>query len=460
MFGLFAVPVILAVGSGIDLARAYSIQTKMQSDLDASLIAAVKDVSTLDQTALKQKITDWFLAQGNLTATAYSISDVSVNTTNQTVSAKVSAAVPTAFMSLAGIKNVPITVLSTAKGPGTSYVQVYIVLDKSSSMMLPSSQSDRTALYNLIYNNSYTDKSAKTRSYTRCEFACHDYDGVYFKYNNKLYDNIYALIRGYESKTGSTITLRTDTAVKAAKKVISMVSDANATVSHIKVGLYYFGDTLYEAVAPTSEITTLNNALTTDSYNLTSASSLAVSYFQTMMTELGKKVGTPGNGNSANTPLKLVLLLTDGVQSTRPWVTDGVDWSSWDYYISNTTTTPKSGAYWNYVAPMNPAWCSPLKTNGVTIGVLNTEYLAIPYDWGYVATLGNTMASTQWKTIWGGVMRTGVSSTIGKRDYLQYALEDCASSKDLFISASDQTEIESGLSALFNSYMNAIRLTQ
>jgi hypothetical protein len=109
---------------------------------------------------------------------------------------------------------------------------------------------------------------------------------------------------------------------------------------------------------------------------------------------------------------------------------------------------------------MNPAWCSPLKTNGVTIGVLDTEYLAIPYDWGYNATLGSSMNSANWYYNWGGVMRAGVSGNIARRDYLQYALTDCASSSQLFISASDKADISTGLSTIFNNYLTSVKLTQ
>jgi Flp pilus assembly protein TadG len=458
-FALIVTPLVMAVGSGIDLARAYNVQTRMQNDLDAALISAVKSVSTLTSDSLKLKVTNWLVASGNLSSTSYSISSVAVDTSNQSVSAKVVATVPTTFMRIAGIKTVPVAASSTAKGPTTSYLQVYIVLDKSASMMLPSSQTDRTRFLNLLYSTSYSNAAATTRSYQKCEFACHDNDGSYYKYSNKIYDNIYDVVEAYNSaNTSAPITLRTDTAITAAQQVVTMAATSNASSNHIKVGLYYFGADLYTSVSPTYTTSSLTKALTTDSYGLTSATSQPVSYFDTMLTSLTKLVGTAGTGKSASSPLKLVLLLTDGVQSTRPWVTSGLS-GTWDYYYSTITKTPYSGTYWYKVAPMNPAWCSTLKTNGVTIGVLNTEYLAIDYDWGYVATLGQTMASTNWYSTYGGVIRSSVSSSTAKRDYLQYALADCATSSSLFIKASDQSEIESGLSSLFSQYLNAVRLT-
>jgi len=441
IFALILTPVILAVGTGIDLARTYNVQTKMQADLDAALIASAKKISTLTTTQLQQNISNWVAADGNLTTTAYTINNISVDTTNYKISATLNASVPTVFMRLAGISSVAVAAKSVAKGPSNSYLQVYIVLDKSASMLLPSSQTDRTNFLNLLYNNSYSNSSATTHNYLTCEFACHDFDGSYFKYNSHKYDNIYDLVKAYNSTSSTPITLRTDVALTATSQVIDLIATANATTSHITAGLYYFGSDLYTSVAQTSSTTTLKNALTDDSYGLTSATSQPVSYFDTMMTSLTKLVGTAGDGSSAAKPLKLVLLLTDGAQSSRPWV-----------LTSSTTQT--------YVAPMNPSWCSTLKKNGVTIGVLDTEYLAITYDWGYNATLGMSMSSANWYSNWGGVIRSSVSGSTPRRDYLQYALTDCASSSQLFISANDKTGIASGLSTIFNSYLSSVRLTQ
>ncbi len=448
-FALIITPVIIAVGAGIDLARTYNIQSKMQADLDAALIAAVKSVDTLTTQQLQQKISDWIAADGNLASTTITINNLVVDTTNHQVSATLQATVPTIFMRLANVQTVPVAAKSVAKGPSSSYLQVYIVLDKSASMLLPASQADRTNFLNLLYNTSYSDPARYYRNYLQCEFACHDFDNTYFKYaykkNGKTYtakfDNIYDLVKFYNTTTSTPITLRTDVSLTAAGQVIDMIANSNAKTQHITAGLYYFGQDLYTAVPQTSSTTTLKKALTDDTYGLTSATSQPVTYFNNTLSTLTKLVGTAGDGSSTSKPLKLVLILTDGAQSTRPWV------------LTNDTTR-------TYVAPMNPAWCSPMKASGVTIGVLDTEYLAIPYDWGYNDTLGMSMNSANWYYNWGGVMRSNVSGNIARRDYLQYALTDCATSSQLFISASDKTDIANGLSTIFNSYLSSVRLTQ
>ncbi|MCF3642783.1 pilus assembly protein TadG-related protein [Rhizobium sp. TRM95111] len=452
-FALAIVPMILAVGAGIDYVRAYNIRVKMQSDLDAALLAAIKEVDTLEEDDLQEKVAAWFDAQTDLDSTKYSLvgTDITVSKTDKTIEAVASSSVETTFMKIANIETVPVAVQSSVAGPATAYLNVYIVLDKSASMLLPATETDRKSLFDLVYKYSYDGKS---RAYMSCEFACHEAEGsIVFKYRGKTYGNIYDFISTQD------ITLRTDVALSATDKVLDMIDDADADHDRIKIGLYGFGDSLSEAIAPTFSTTTAAKALTEDKYNLTSATSQSSTYFNDIMEELEDVVGIAGDGTSAGSPLKLVLFLTDGVQSTRSWVTSGVNWT-WGDWDSDGVSTPKSGASWHKVAPMNPAWCDSLKTNGVTVGVLNTEYLEIPYDWGYQVTLDATMASADWKSTWGGAIRSDVATSTTRHDYLEYALKDCATSEDLFLSASDSDEIEEGLSTLFEQYLTNVRLTQ
>jgi hypothetical protein len=57
-------------------------------------------------------------------------------------------------------------------------------------------------------------------------------------------------------------------------------------------------------------------------------------------------------------------------------------------------------------------------------------------------------------------MHAGISNALSRRDYIPYALGDCATSADMFISAADPSAIEAGLSQLFQQYLGSVRLTQ
>ncbi|WP_245459504.1 MULTISPECIES: TadE/TadG family type IV pilus assembly protein [unclassified Rhizobium] len=422
---LSLVPMMLAVGASLDYIRAYNVRQKMQSDLDAALIAAVKKINTANTDSLKQKVADWFDAQSE---NSYSVGDIKIDSDNHKITAIASGVVPTTLMKIANIDNVAVSVASSVKGPATSYLNVYIVIDKSPSMLLAATTAGQQTMYNGI----------------GCQFACHSGDAHVA--GGVSYSDNYA----YAHAKG--IKLRADVAVDAVNEVITLIDQADSSHERIKVGLYSLGDTTTEVLAPTLQTSDARKRLSDDSYGLTSATSTTYTFFDVALPALQQKVGTGGDGSSLAKPLKLVLLLTDGVQSKREWVTDGVKVSG-----GKAKTV---GPSWNKVAPINPDWCAYLKGQSNTMAVLYTEYLPITTDWGYNNTVGSTMSSANWRSTWGGIMDSGVSASITRRDYIPYALADCASSKSLFISASSSTDIVAGLSALFTQYLASVRLTQ
>lgn len=418
------IPMILAVGAGLDYTRAYNVQSRMQSDLDAALVAAIKEIDEYDEDAIVEKIKEWFDAQSEKQSATYDLTEIKVDKSGHTIKASASGTVPTTLMTLADIKTVPVGVVSAIEGPATSYLEVYIVIDKSPSMLLAATSEGQAML--------------RADPNINCEFACHSTDDPVKK--NKTGAILASTYYKYIESLG--VKLRTDVALDAVEEVLDMVDAADEDHARIKVGLYSLGETISEVLEPTYSTSTARKKLSDDSSGLTSATSMSATYFQTALKALKKKVGTAGDGTSAASPLKLVLLLTDGVQSNRDWV---IKWS---------------GKYWGRVTPLNPDWCDYLKDNDATMAVLYTEYLAIPADWGYNATLAKSMGNSDWTSTWGGTLHSGVSSSTTRHDYIPIALQDCASSTDLFISAASEDEITAGLSTLFNQYLTSVRLTQ
>jgi len=431
-FALISVPMIIGVGTAVDYARQYNVQSKLQTDLDASLLAAVRQVSNLDETAIKQKISNWIASQkeGNDASYDFKAEDVVVSKADNTITATARATLPTTLLGIANIKTLAVKVNSSVVGPSTSYMNVYIVLDKSASMLLAATSSGQNTM---------------RYSAAGCVFACHTAEGGPWTYNNKSYSTNYKLAKAMG------VTLRADVSVTAAKEVLTLVSAADPTQSRIKVGLYTIGANLTEVVAPTTSMTTAKTALDNDAKGLNSATSEVTSRFDTTLPSLTSLVGTAGDGKTATTPLKLVLLLTDGVMSERNWVLNGVWWDS--------NGKMRDGADWYKVAPFNPSWCTAMKNNKATVGVLYTEYLDTSWDEGYVHTVGETMKSANWTSTWGGVMRTNIPNTTTRQAYIPYAMQDCATSSDMFLGAANQAAIEKGLSQLFQAYVGSVRVT-
>lgn len=427
-FAFLLVPLLTAVGMSLDYVRAYNIRTKMQADLDTALLAVAKDIGTLDNDAIEEQIQNWFEAQTNLADKGYELSDIHIDTNSQEVTAQARVSVPTTLLRVADIDSVDVSVSSSVAGPGSSYMNVYIVLDKSASMLLAATTAGQSALLN---------------SQAKCAFACHTSEGATFKYKNKNYSTVYALAKAMG------VQLRTDVAMNAVVEVLDMIDTYDTEHQRIKIGFYTVGKTATEVLAPTYSTTTARKVLSDDKKGMTSATSEDATYFDYSMTALKKLVGTAGDGKTAASPLKLVLMLTDGVQSERNWVLQtgyGVR------FPSSTDTLQKD------VTPLNPDWCKPIKDLKASFGVLYTEYLPMTWDWGYNATVGQTMSSSNFKSVWAGTFGSNYNNTT-RLAYVPTALEACASNKGLFLQANSSAEIEAGLSSLFQQYVAKVRLT-
>ncbi|MDO6963687.1 Flp pilus assembly protein TadG [Rhizobium alvei] len=430
-FAILAVPTVIAIGVGIDYTRAFNTQARMQADIDAALIAAIKEVDNLDEDTIREKIVEWFAAQTELDTVNFKVpaSSVKIDKSNRKITAYATAVVPTTFMGMANIETINVKVASSVAGPATSYLSVYIVLDKSASMLLAATSAGQTTMLN---------------SQAGCSFACHESEGSTFSYGGKSYTNVYDLAKAMG------VQLRTDVAVSAVKEVLDIIDSYDSTHSRIKIGLYTLGKTTTQRLAPTFSTSDARKKLADDTSYLTSATSEPATYFDYSMTALKTLVGTGGDGTTADKPLKLVLIMTDGVQSERNWVLQG---SSGIRFPSSTSTLQKD------VTPINPTWCNDLKNLNATIGVVYTEYLPMTWDWGYNATVGKTMATSNFKSVWGGTIGSKYNNYT-RRDYIPVALDACASSSDLFIQASSASEIQAGLSHIFTEYLTNVRLTE
>lgn len=419
LFAFALIPLMIAVGASIDFVRAYNARDRMQVDLDNAMIASARYLRDSDEDAIKEKVLDWFREQTGLDS--YTLDDIEISKSDYTVAAKARAAVPTTLMRLFGVDELDISVTSAASGPGVSYLNVYMLLDASASQMLAASSIGQSAM----------------RSGIGCEFACHTGDKHVVKTVN--YAN------NYQYASSQSLELRTDVMEDASANVIDVIDRTDPEHSRIKVGLYHLANSTTEILAPTADTVAARSRLSvTTSENGT--------YFDAALAAMATLAGTSGNGKTAETPLKFVIMVTDGVQSNRDWVVT----SKWTCLTKRGDVCVRRpmASIAEKVAPLNPEWCSALKNQGVTVAVLYTKYLPIPMDWGYNGTLGSAMPS-----VWSGTLRSGVSPTITRQDYLPMALEDCASSSRLFMTADSEEEIRNGMSKLFENYLNAIHLT-
>ena len=185
MFGITAVPLLMAVGAGIDYSLATRMKAKLQSAADA---AAVASVSVNSPGYLQASLTGVDGSVPNGVADADNVFKGVVNnlktsiqggfaglTENSTVTktgpsltsvVTFSAQVPTTFMNLFGHSTIGIGGSSSASGSLPPFLDFYLLLDVSGSMGLPSTPTEAQRLQ-------YISPDNYVQYPTGCTLACH-----------------------------------------------------------------------------------------------------------------------------------------------------------------------------------------------------------------------------------------------------------------------------------------------
>ncbi|MBZ9882706.1 Tad domain-containing protein [Mesorhizobium sp. CA10] len=117
---LMVVPLGVALGLGVDFTNAVVWKSRLQEIADSAALAAVESDETNEVAAQAAK--DWAL--GNSSFAADIIVDADVTTPSSTLQeavVKISAGLPTAFMTLAGFQKIDIQVTATARKSAPDY---------------------------------------------------------------------------------------------------------------------------------------------------------------------------------------------------------------------------------------------------------------------------------------------------------------------------------------------------
>jgi Flp pilus assembly protein TadG len=131
MFALAMGATCLAAGIAIDYARAFSIQTSIQADLDAAMLGAashIADPAKMGTAAQQYFATNWTAKHdaNDVNLTVSKVSDMRIRGT-------VTATVPTTIMNIAGYATVPIGATSEIEVSGNE-IEMTLVLDTTASM--------------------------------------------------------------------------------------------------------------------------------------------------------------------------------------------------------------------------------------------------------------------------------------------------------------------------------------
>jgi len=367
-FAIVCVPLISAVGCGVDYSRANQIRSKLQAAVDAASVGAVSRTSPAF-IAAGSMTGDGVIDVGNTDAknifdgnvkgtSGYTLTNLTAVVQKKagivTATVSYTANVPTMFMNVVGISSVTMNGSSSATATMPKYIDFYLMLDNSPSMGVAATPDDVTKMV-----GNTPDK---------CAFACHDYN------NSNNYYNL--------AKTLG-VTTRIDVLRSATQQLMDTAAQTEFYQDQFRMAIYDFG-----ASSKTIGLRALFSLSSSLSSAKTAAGNIDLmgvygnndaytadkdTQFSTVLPSINDQIPNPGDGTTGS-PLKYLFFVSDGVA---------------DESNAGCLKTMKNATFGNISprcqSPINPALCKTLKDRGVKIAVLYTTYLQLPTNSWYMA---------------------------------------------------------------------------
>ncbi|BBE71289.1 Tad domain-containing protein [Oharaeibacter diazotrophicus] len=341
IFAVAMLVIIVAVGCAIDYGYAVRQRDYALGVLDTAVVTAAANLmeSRAATDAARTKVAsasvDSYIASSNATGLlADARTEVVTSGLGSTVTATADVSVPTSFLGIIGVDRIDFTLSSSSESTSTPYVDVTLLVDTSGSMALGATAAD---IDRLVAN-------------VRCAFACHDNPGA----------------DSFAWAAANGVTLRYDLIRQSVLNFADYIEDID-TVGHTRVQIYTFDDSLRRNLALTTDMVQVRANL--PAAPQTSGETVGGTRWWTYADTIPGLIGGGGDGTSRAKAIKLVMMLTDGVQDpNRTW--------TWD--------TPLR----DYVREFDPTVCDTLRMQNAKVGVVQVPYLDLTGDWGYDATLG------------------------------------------------------------------------
>ena len=413
MMGLTAIPLIFAVGAGVDYGTANMAKAKLDAVADTAALAAVDHQAITGTPAAAQTT-----AQNTFNAEAVNLPNVTVSnlsatvtdsTTGRTAVVSYTATKSNTFMGIFGYPSTAITGSSTAQAGLTTNIDFYLLLDNSPSMNIAATSAGITAMV------------AATSAQGGCAFACHEFDPAADNLGNPGGEDNYTLAQ----KLG--VVTRMQNLASATQSLMSSASSMEGSNNQqYQMAIYTFNSSslstiqlltsnLANAQAAAANINVeevySNNWLTKTNQNNDTDTN-----FESAMSAINTIMPLPGTGTPASTPQEVLFIVTDGV----------------DDEVSSSCSQSLDGN--RCQQPFNTTWCTTVKNRGIQIAVLYTDYLPLP--------------TNSWYNDWIAPFQSQIAPN----------MESCAS-PGMFFSVTTDGDITAAMQTLFQQAVAAARLT-
>jgi Flp pilus assembly protein TadG len=415
-FGLTVIPLIGLVGAGVDYSRASRIRDQLMAAADAAAIGSIVASSsgyaagasmTGDGPVAAAQTAALNIFNGNISGrTGFTLTSLTatVTKTNSTLTSTVqfTATVPTLLMEILGWQNLTVTGSSAASNGMPPYIDFYLLLDNTPSMGVGATPADVATMVN--------------NTPDQCAFACHD--------KNAEPNDYYTLAK----RLG--VTMRIDVLRSATQQLMDTANATASVPNQFRMAIYHFGtqaqnkEDLYTVTALTDPSSARSLAAGIDLMTVNGQNQFndRDTQFDTILTATNAEISTPGSGQSAGAPQKVLFFVSDGVA---------------DQPDPGNCSQPLTGN--RCQEPLNVALCTAIKNRGIRIAVLYTTYLPLP--------------TNNWYNTWIAPFNQTGNSQISAN------MQACAST-GLYFEVSPTQGISEAMNALFMKALATARLTR
>lgn len=347
MFALSLMVLMVAAGGVIDYVNLVKERSELNAATDATVLAGLTAALQADKAGkataqvLGQQAAD-AMWNANVGAWLEDEADapkivISKKSGVWTATVDFRGKYPTYFMSLVGIKTMPLVSHAQASTAISktqqNFWQFHIAVDTSNSMGIGATAADMQAISSKVMSG--------------CTFACHS-DG-------KVFSDTYTTAH----KLG--IKLRLDVVNDAVSAMVNQMQSLGDD-THFKARLVGLDRDATELVPMTANLKAIvNYKIALPLALVQNSMSTGETDYATSFATLGNAVPAAGDGSSAAKARQAVFIVTDGVH---------------DSYNSTSNSVYHWGSFHHYLGPVDPGFCQRMKDSGALVGVLYINYIA------------------------------------------------------------------------------------
>lgn len=359
MMAIAVVPLVMAGGLAIDVARVIDYKSRLANAADAATLAAIAEGSRGREHAFFQEGVGPIPVGEEDARSVFEanfLADDTVRLTNITADVRrtdkglysriaYEAEIATTFGGVFSLAYFPVKGQAESEVRADASVDFYLLLDNTPSMGVAATPQDIKTMV-----NNTPDK---------CAFACHSLNDA---------DNYYNLAK----KLG--VSMRIDVVRKAAQELTETAKLTRSHSGQFRMAVYTFG-----AAATNLKLTQV--AALSSNMNKVKVATGAVDLmtiphqnydndqqtdFDKALTDINKAIPNPGSGLGGQPPRKVLFFVSDGVG---------------DSYKPTACTKKTTGG--RCQEPIDVRYCQAIKDRGISIAVLYTTYLPLPTNGWY-----------------------------------------------------------------------------